>query len=148
MSRVATDLTSVTTVGHDIAKHIFQVHAVDGSGRVLAAKAVKRTEVLWPSSAFFRPALWGWRPAARRITGARTDEARARCQDYGAMISIAELLSCAIQLSSVLRQAQHGGMQEARRLRPFSLSPAWQPLSPHAELVEARRIVLQSHNSP
>lgn len=29
MSKLATDLSSVTTVGLDIAKHVFQVHAVD-----------------------------------------------------------------------------------------------------------------------
>jgi transposase len=46
MSKIATDLSSVTTVGLDIAKHVFQVHAVDAAGRVLAAKAVKRKDLL------------------------------------------------------------------------------------------------------
>jgi transposase len=46
MFKIATDLSSVTTVGLDIAKHIFQVHAVDAAGRVLSAKAVKRKDVL------------------------------------------------------------------------------------------------------
>lgn len=46
MSKVAIDLSSVTTVGLDIAKHVFQVHAVDAAGRVRAAKAVKRKDVL------------------------------------------------------------------------------------------------------
>jgi transposase len=46
MSKVATDLSSVTTVGLDIAKHVFQVHAIDAAGRVLSAKAVKRKDVL------------------------------------------------------------------------------------------------------
>jgi transposase len=46
MSKVATDFSSVTTVGLDIAKHVFQVHAVDAAGRVVAAKAIKRKEVL------------------------------------------------------------------------------------------------------
>jgi transposase len=46
MIKLATDLSSVTTVGLDIAKHVFQVRTVDGSGRVLAAKAVKRKDPL------------------------------------------------------------------------------------------------------
>jgi hypothetical protein len=32
MIKVATDLSSVTTVGLDIAKHVFQVHAADAAG--------------------------------------------------------------------------------------------------------------------
>ena len=35
-------LTSVTTVGLDLAKHVFQVHCVDASGRVVVAKAIRR----------------------------------------------------------------------------------------------------------
>ncbi|MGL5116853.1 MAG: IS110 family transposase [Beijerinckiaceae bacterium] len=46
MGKLATDLSSVTTVGLDIAKHVFQVHAIDAAGRVLAAKAIKRKDVL------------------------------------------------------------------------------------------------------
>jgi transposase len=36
----------VTTVGLDLAKHIFQVHAVDAAGKVVARKRLRRTEVL------------------------------------------------------------------------------------------------------
>jgi transposase len=46
MSKVASHISSVTTVGLDIAKHVFQVHAVDAAGRVLSAKAIKRKDVL------------------------------------------------------------------------------------------------------
>jgi transposase len=41
-----TDLSSVTTVGLDLAKHVFQVHCVDGSGRVVVAKAIRRKHLL------------------------------------------------------------------------------------------------------
>ena len=41
-----TDLSSVTTVGLDLAKHVFQVHGVDASGRVIVAKALRRKDVL------------------------------------------------------------------------------------------------------
>jgi len=32
MGKSITDLSSVTTVGFDLAKHVFQVHGVDASG--------------------------------------------------------------------------------------------------------------------
>lgn len=53
----------VTTVGLDLAKHIFQVHAVDAAGHVVARKRLRRTEVL----AFFvglRPWLIGMEACA------------------------------------------------------------------------------------
>jgi transposase len=36
----------ITTVGLDLAKHIFQVHAVDAAGKVAARKRLRRGEVL------------------------------------------------------------------------------------------------------
>jgi transposase len=36
----------ITTVGLDLAKHIFQVHAVDDAGQVMARKRLRRTEML------------------------------------------------------------------------------------------------------
>jgi len=39
-------LSSVTTVGLDLAKHVFSVHGVDGSGRVVIAKAMRRNKLL------------------------------------------------------------------------------------------------------
>ena len=38
MGKLITDSSSVTTVGLDLAKHVFQVHCVDASGRVVVAK--------------------------------------------------------------------------------------------------------------
>ena len=46
MGKSITDLSSVTTVGLDLAKHIFQVHGVDASGRVVVAKAIRRNKLL------------------------------------------------------------------------------------------------------
>jgi transposase len=40
------DLSSVTTVGLALAKHVFQVHGVDGSGRVVVAKSIRRNRLL------------------------------------------------------------------------------------------------------
>lgn len=46
MGKSITDLSSVTTVGLDLAKHVFQVHGVDASGRVIVTKALRRKDVL------------------------------------------------------------------------------------------------------
>src|SRR5580692_10949453 len=40
------NLSSVTTVGLDLAKHVFQVHCVDASGCVVVAKAIRRNKLL------------------------------------------------------------------------------------------------------
>ncbi len=58
----------ITTIGLDLAKNVFQVHAVDEAGSVVMRKRLRRGQVL----AFlgkFRRALWGWKPARRRIIG-------------------------------------------------------------------------------
>jgi transposase len=34
------------TIGLDLAKHVFQVHAVDGTGKVVTRKKLRRSEVL------------------------------------------------------------------------------------------------------
>jgi transposase len=46
MGKSITNLSSVTTVGLDLAKHVFQVHGIDASGRVIVAKALRRKDVL------------------------------------------------------------------------------------------------------
>jgi len=42
MEKSISNLSSVTTVGLDLAKLVFQVHCVDASGRVVVAKTMKR----------------------------------------------------------------------------------------------------------
>ena len=46
MGKPIADLFSVTTVGLDLAKHVFRVHCVDSSGRVIVAKSLRRNNVL------------------------------------------------------------------------------------------------------
>ncbi len=46
MGKSITDLSSVATVGLDLAKHVFQVHGIDASGRVVVAKAMRRNRLL------------------------------------------------------------------------------------------------------
>ena len=46
MGKSITDLSSVTTVGLDLAKHVFQVHAVDAEGRIVTTRSLRRKDVL------------------------------------------------------------------------------------------------------
>ena len=46
MGKSITNLSSVAAVGLDLAKHVFQVHSVDASGRVVVAKAIRRNKLL------------------------------------------------------------------------------------------------------
>ena len=46
MGKSITDLSSVTRVGLDLAKHIFQVHGVDAAGEIVFNKAIKRDKLL------------------------------------------------------------------------------------------------------
>ena len=46
MGKSIINLSSVTTVGLDLAKHVFQVHGIDASGRVVVAKAIRRNKLL------------------------------------------------------------------------------------------------------
>ena len=68
MGKSITNLSSVTTVGLDLAKHVFQVHCVDASGRVVVAKPIRRNKLL-EFSLRCRLAWWGLRPPGRRIIG-------------------------------------------------------------------------------
>jgi transposase len=46
MGKSITDFSAVTTVGLDLAKHVFQVHAIDATGRVVVTKALRRKDVV------------------------------------------------------------------------------------------------------
>jgi transposase len=46
MGKARIDLNSVTTVGLDLAKHVFQIHAVCGDGKVAMAILLRRKDVL------------------------------------------------------------------------------------------------------
>jgi transposase len=68
MGKARVDLRSVTTVGLDLAKHVFQIHAVDADGKIVIATALRRRDVL----SFFDalpPCVIAWRPAVQLITG-------------------------------------------------------------------------------
>ena len=46
MSKLSIDLSSVTTVGLGLAKHVFFVRAVDAGGKVVVARGVRRRNLL------------------------------------------------------------------------------------------------------
>jgi transposase len=46
MSTARVDLNSVTTVGLDLAKHVFRIHAVGTDGRIVITTALRRKNVL------------------------------------------------------------------------------------------------------
>ncbi len=59
---------TITTIGLDIAKSVFQVHGIDADGEVVARRKLTRGRVL----TFFEKlprCLVGLRRATRRITG-------------------------------------------------------------------------------
>lgn len=58
MIKLPSDLSSVTTVAVDLAKHVFQVHGCDASGKVIVARALRRKDVL-PFFASLGPCVVG-----------------------------------------------------------------------------------------
>ena len=68
MGNTTTDLSAVATVGLDLAKHVFQVHAVDAEGRIVTTRALRRKDVLTSSGPCHAAAL-AWKHAALPITG-------------------------------------------------------------------------------
>ena len=69
-------MQTITTIGLDIAKSVFQVHGVDADGQVVVRRQLKRRYVL----AFFEklpPCLLALRLAPRRTIG------RASCRHWG-----------------------------------------------------------------
>ncbi len=66
----------VTTVGIDLAKQIFQVHGVDGHGKTVIRRQLRRAQM----AEFFTnlpPAWSAWKPVAVHITGL------ASCRAWG-----------------------------------------------------------------
>jgi len=66
----------VTTIGLDLAKHVFQIHGIDAAEKVVVRRQLRRSQVM----AFFEAA--GAVPDRHRglrhstLLGARTDQAR------------------------------------------------------------------------
>lgn len=58
----------ITTIGLDLAKSVFQIHAIDAGGNVIVRKALRRAQVL-PFFGKLEPCLVGIELAGRPIIG-------------------------------------------------------------------------------
>ena len=58
-----------TTIGLDLAKHVFQVHGVSAAGKVIIRKKLRRSE-LKAFSRNFHPAWSAWRRTGPPTIGA------------------------------------------------------------------------------
>ena len=61
-------MEQATTIGLDIAKHVFQVHGADAAGHVLFRKRITRGKLLGFLAAQ-APCVVAWKPAPVRTTG-------------------------------------------------------------------------------
>jgi len=68
MGRSIRNFAAATRVGLDLAKNAFQVHAVDANGEVVAARKLRRGQLV-ASLPSCRVAWSRWRPVHRPITG-------------------------------------------------------------------------------
>jgi transposase len=59
-------MKTVTTIGLDIAKSVFQVHGIDAAGKVVIRKQLKRGRVLPLASKLAPPPITG-RGSSRRL---------------------------------------------------------------------------------
>jgi hypothetical protein len=50
-------MEKITTVGIDLAKNVFQVHAIDASGAVIVSRAIRVTVTGYGDSAFIGAAM-------------------------------------------------------------------------------------------
>jgi hypothetical protein len=72
-------MDEVTTIGIDIAKHVFQLHGVDGAGEVVLRRRLRRGQGP-PFLLLCRAVLSVLRPAAPRTSGrARSPVAGMTC---------------------------------------------------------------------
>ena len=58
----------ITTIGLDLAKHVFQVHGIDADGRRFCVNSCGAAKC-WRSSAGCRAVWWDWRLVRRPTTG-------------------------------------------------------------------------------
>ena len=66
MGKSIRNLSTVTRVGLDLAKRVFQVHAVDARGEIVVARKLTRSQLIHSPSC---RVWWRWRRTPRRIIG-------------------------------------------------------------------------------
>jgi transposase len=69
MEKSSRNFLTVTRVGLDLAKRVFQVHAVGAKEEIVVARKLTRSQLI-PFFAELAPCVgWQWRRAPRRIIG-------------------------------------------------------------------------------
>jgi len=76
---------NVTTIGIDLAKSVFQVHGVDGSGKAVIRKRLRRKQVS-PFFAQLPESLIGMEACSGARYCEGTTEAGPRCETYGTTV--------------------------------------------------------------
>ena len=72
-------MQTVTTIGLDIAKSVFQIHGVDAAGQVVIRRQLKRRQI-WRSLRSCHPAWLALRPVPRLTIGrANSRRSAIRC---------------------------------------------------------------------
>ncbi len=61
-------MSEITTIGLDLAKHVFQVHGIDAEGTTVLRKRLGAGKC-WRSSAAFHAVWLGWKRVRRRTIG-------------------------------------------------------------------------------
>ena len=61
-------MSEITTIGLDLAKHVFQIHGIDAQGTTVLRKRLRRGKC-WRSSAAFHAVWSGWKRVRRPTTG-------------------------------------------------------------------------------
>ena len=59
----------ITTIGLDLAKHVFQVHGIDANEAVVEKRRLRRGQVLGYFAKLAPPAGLAWRPAPLPTSG-------------------------------------------------------------------------------
>ena len=72
-------MDEITTVGLDLAKNVFQVHAIDGEGKVVIRRRLRRGEVM--------PRRTGQQDRADRLGAAGTRHDLRSANDIGSLLT-------------------------------------------------------------
>jgi hypothetical protein len=72
----------ISTIGLDLAKSVFQVHAVDGTGKAILKKSLRRSQVLSFFSKLSSAAAYRWLPTQLEHRS-RFDKALVPSQRFG-----------------------------------------------------------------
>ena len=62
-------MDTITRIGLDLAKNVFEVHAVNAQEQVVLHRSLRRNQLVKNGSPNCRPAWSAWKPVAARTIG-------------------------------------------------------------------------------